>query len=231
MKYKAAIFDLFGTLVLSIPQDDQRRSLAQIASVLSVPAADFGRLWLDTTSERRTGVFQSNENNIEHICNKLGVPQKSDQIRVAAQIVSDLTAHFLLSNIREDAIAILSQLKSIGYKLGLISDCNPVVPLLWETSPLAPLFDAAVFSCSVGLQKPDARIYQLVTDQLRIEPTDCIYVGDGGSHELSGASQVGMYPVQIRVSEEESHKPYRLNSEEWDGPIISSLTELIDLID
>ena len=80
------------------------------------------------------------------------------------------------------------------------------------------------------MQKPDARIYQLVTDQLRIEPKDCIYVGDGGSHELSGASQVGMYPVLIRFSVEERNKPYRLNSEEWNGRAISSLTELLELV-
>ena len=229
MKYKAVIFDLGGTLVQSVPLEGQQRSLAQIASVLSVPADDFGRLWLETTSERRTGVFQSNENNIEHICNELGVPQKGNQIRVAAQIVADLTAH-MMENIREDTTAVLSRLKSKGYKLGLISDCNPEVPLLWETSPLAPLFDAAVFSCSAGMQKPDARIYQLAADQLRIEPTDCIYIGDGGSRELSGASQVGMYPVLIRVSVEESNNPYRLNSEEWNGPAISSLTELLELV-
>jgi putative hydrolase of the HAD superfamily len=229
MKYRAVIFDLGGTLVQSVPHEQQMRVLAEIASVLSVPADEFGKLWLDTTSERRTGVFRSNENNIEHICNKLEAPQKAEKIRAAAQIIAGLT-EYMMGNIREDTVEVLSQLKSKDYRLGLISDCNPEVPLLWETSPLASLFDAAVFSCSVGMQKPDTRIYRLATDQLRIEPQDCIYVGDGGSHELSGASQVGMYPVLIRVSDEEINEPYRLDSEEWNGPAISSLTELLELV-
>ncbi|MBN2238951.1 MAG: HAD family hydrolase [Dehalococcoidales bacterium] len=230
MKYKAVLFDLGGTLVRNVPLEGQKKVLTQIASVLSVPAGDFGKLWLDTTNERRTGGFRSNENNIEHICNQLEAPQKENQIRTAAQIIAGLTAD-MMGNIREDAIAVLSQLKTKGYKLGLISDCNPEVPLLWETSPLAPLFDAAVFSCLVGMQKPDAEIYRLATDRLSIEPEDCIYVGDGGSRELSGASQVGMYPVLIRVFEEEANKPYRLNAEDWNGPSIASLTELLGLID
>lgn len=230
MKYTAVIFDLFGTLVNSTSIEEHEGVMAEIASVLSVPADDFGRLWLDTSYERVTGTFQSNEANIEYVCRRLGVPPVNTQTRLATEIIADSTTR-LMKNLRADAIEVLSQLKSEGYKTGLISDCSPAVPLTWKETPLSPLIDVAVFSCSVGLQKPDLRIYQLATQQLAVEPEHCLYVGDGSSQELTGASQVGMHPVLIRVPDEESTNPYRINAEEWDGPAISSLREVLDLVD
>lgn len=229
MKYEAVIFDLFGTLVSSTSLAEHERVMAQIASVLSVPTDDFGRLWLDTSYERGTGAFKNNEANIEYICRRLGVPPANTQTRLAAQIIADSTAS-LMKKLRPDATEVLSQLKSEGHKTGLISDCSPAVPLIWKETPLAPLFDVAIFSCSVALQKPDPRIYQLAINQLAVEPGSCLYVGDGAGQELTGASQVGMHPVLIRVPDEESTNPYRIDAEEWDGPAVWSLKEVLALV-
>jgi len=229
MKYQAVIFDLFGTLVNNTSLEEHEGVMAEVASVLSVPADDFGRLWLDTADERVIGAFQSNEANIEHICRRLGVRPVDTQIRLATQIFAGNPAS-LMKKLRANAIDVLSQLKSEGYKIGLISDCSPTVPLIWKETPLSSLIDVAIFSCSVGLQKPDPRIYYLATEQLAVEPENCLYVGDGSSQELTGASQVGMYPVLIRVPDEESTNPYRINAEEWDGPAISSLSEVLTLV-
>jgi putative hydrolase of the HAD superfamily len=67
----------------------------------------------------------------------------------------------------------------------------------WPESPLAPLFDTALFSCDVKLKKPDRRIYELCTQRLGVEPAQCLYVGNGGSDELAGARRAGMTPVLL----------------------------------
>jgi len=51
-------------------------------------------------------------------------------------------------------------------------------------------------------EKPDPRIYHLALERLKVKPQDCLYVGDGSSHELTGARKVGMHPVQIHVPDE-----------------------------
>jgi len=54
-----------------------------------------------------------------------------------------------------------------------------------------------VFSCEVGLAKPDPAIYHLAAARLGVEPAECLFVGDGGSDELSGAGAAAMTPVLL----------------------------------
>ncbi len=89
-----------------------------------------------------------------------------------------------------------------------------------------------VFSCEVGLKKPDPRIYQLVAKQLAVKPESCLYIGDGSSNELSGATAVGMHPVLILDPREDSSSMHRIDAEtdRWNGPVISSLKEVLELV-
>ena len=59
-------------------------------------------------------------------------------------------------------------------------------------SPLAPLFDTAVFSCQLGWVKPEKEIYEVCMSKLQISPNECVFVGDGGMGELEGARQLGI---------------------------------------
>lgn len=49
--------------------------------------------------------------------------------------------------------------------------------------------DDEVLSYSVGLAKPDVRIYELACERLGVSPQEAAFVGDGGSKELEGAGQ------------------------------------------
>ena len=77
------------------------------------------------------------------------------------------------------------------------------------------------------MKKPDPRIYFMALEQLAIEPQDCLYIGDGSSHELTGALKVGMHPVWIRIPNEDE---LRIDEEEWKGTVISSLKEVLILM-
>lgn len=228
MKYEAVIFDLFGTLIDSYTAKAHEISLNQMASVLHIASKDLIRLWSDTFTQRNTGVFQSAKENIEYICHEFKVSLEDTQLELAAQMRHDFTERSMQP--RMDAIEVLSHLKERDYKTGLITNCTPSVPMIWKESSFAPFFDVTVFSCLASLMKPDQRIYELAVKQLVVQPEDCLYIGDGGSQELTGASQVGMHPVLIRVPYEDSTDPNLINREEWDGPVISSLSEVLDLV-
>ena len=64
VKYKAIIFDLFGTLVEDVIGPPYTDLVMRIASVLSMPADDFRQMWSDTVYARHTGAFRSTEANI-----------------------------------------------------------------------------------------------------------------------------------------------------------------------
>ena len=98
--------------------------------------------------------------------------------------------------------------------------------------PFAQMIDVALFSSLVGMQKPDPRIYRLIAKQLALKTEGCLYIGDGDEHELTGAAQAGMHPVLICDPCEDDADVHRVNSEakQWNGPVISSLTEVLKLV-
>jgi len=229
MKHKAVIFDLFGTLVDAFSVQANEGVLAEMAAVLSAPSREIIRLWTrDTFSLRMTGALYTLEANLEHICRALGVPVQADQIAAAVEKRLVFTRRGLAP--RADAVDTLTRLKAAGLKIGLISDCSSEVPRLWPDTPFARWVDVPIFSCDMGCKKPNPRIYALACERLGVRPQDCLYVGDGSSQELTGASRVGMTPVLIRVPYEATYDPYRPDADDWQGTTIRALKDVLALV-
>ena len=129
---------------------------------------------------------------------------------------------------RPGAVETLRELRSRGYRLGLITVCSGDVPEVWPETPFADLFDSTVFSCSVGLRKPDPRIYRIACDQLGVAPGEAIFVGDGANDELAGAERVGLRAVLIHRNGEQ---PPWDEVREWRGPRITGVPQVLSLLD
>jgi putative hydrolase of the HAD superfamily len=227
MKYRAVIFDLFGTLVDNFSRAEYQRVLKDMTSVLQVPEEDFGRAWRGSFPERVNGTHATHQASIEHICRALGVPVSREQIERAAELRLAYTLRSMVP--RPGAVTTLARLRDRGKKTALISDCSPETPAVWGKTPFASLFDTAVFSCVAGLKKPDRRIYLMASDSLGVAPEDCLYIGDGSSRELTGAREAGMHPVMIRDPGETDDTHYIDREDDWAGPRISFLHEVLDL--
>jgi putative hydrolase of the HAD superfamily len=96
--------------------------------------------------------------------------------------------------------------------------------------PIAPLLDATVFSVEVGRCKPDPLIYLEACRRLRVAPQECLYVGDGGSRELTGAAAVGMTAVRLAAPDLADHLVFNADAD-FCGPSVSALTQILDLLD
>ncbi len=227
MRYSAVIFDLFGTLIDNFSRAEYEGVFGEMADILSVPPDEFLQSWVDSFNQRATGVFPTTEDAIRHLSLKLNSQVTDAQVEQAARVRLDYTKRSI--NPRSGVTETLNHLRSAGYKTGLISDCTCEITNVWDSTAFAMLFDVTVFSCEAGVKKPDPRIYGMATDQLGVEPKDCLYIGDGSSQELTGASNVGMYPVLIRVPDE-SIDTYHIDREDWNGPVISSLQEVLNLL-
>ena len=103
-----------------------------------------------------------------------------------------------LLEIRPEILETLQALKSRGCELCLVSNADAIDIRHWTDSPLAPLFCHVIFSCQVGMIKPDPGIYLLAAQRLGVSLRDCVFVGDGGSDELAGAKRAGMHTIQVR---------------------------------
>ena len=93
---------------------------------------------------------------------------------------------------------------------------------------IAPFVDAAVFSVEVGLRKPDPRMYEMVAERLAVTAGSCLYVGDGGSHELTGAANAEMTAVLLDDPAGRSAVVY--DRDRWDGPSIASLESVLEFV-
>ena len=131
---------------------------------------------------------------------------------------------------KPDAVATLARLKNEGYKFGLLSNCSIEIPILWPETAFADLIDQPIFSSRERLKKPDPRIYHLACERLGVKPGDCLYIADGENYELTAAAKVGIHPVLIRTSSQETRGEVLREAREWQGDTVYSLPEVLSLI-
>ena len=226
MKYEAVIFDFGGTLVRSLAWEEYEELAGEIAEILSVPRDEFVRLYFQHAERPGKGEFPSYQDYFRYITSLLEITPTDRKIENAAENLLKSTRR-MVEDIRPDAVELLSWLKSRDYKISLISDCWTDIPELWDETPFAPLIDSPVFSCHVGMDKADIRIFQIAVERLNVSQESCMYVADGMRSELANAAKLGMHAVQILVPEEVDSAPIR---ESWNGPTISALSEIREII-
>lgn len=128
--------------------------------------------------------------------------------------------------LRAGAADVLGRLRARGLKLGVLSVCSEDVPARFPESDLAGLFDAEVFSSECGMMKPEREIYLLATRSLGVEPSECLFVGDGANDELAGAARAGLEPVLFVPAGTSPRWP---EVQDWHGLRVSSLEEVLSL--
>jgi putative hydrolase of the HAD superfamily len=223
MKYKAIIFDLFGTLVENMLSSDYLQILVELTNILSVEQDKFINLWLEYSDERMTGKM-NNTHCLNIVCRDLDMGVSEELFDNCLKVFTDRVR----SRMEPPSItlATLANLHEKGYDIGLISNCSDEVPLLWDNSPLASVIQEPIFSCSIGLKKPDINIYLLAADKMRIHPGECLFVDDSVEY-LRGARQAGMTGVLIQ---DRTLNSSFSNPEDWDGYAVNSIREMETLL-
>ena len=111
-EYKGVIFDLYGTLVESFRSQESLASITEMAATLDAPKDEFRRLWRETFSDRETGVFRTIEENIWHVCQRLGIQRDASQVTAAAELRLDHHRRSLVP--RPGSVETLVALRSAG---------------------------------------------------------------------------------------------------------------------
>ncbi len=227
MKRAAVIFDLFGTLVADFASSAGSMN-SELAAALGLPDEPFMKLWRQTTAMRTLGDFQTVEASIEYVCETLGATVSAAQMATAVELRLRYIRRALKP--RPDAVATLTRLKSDNYKTGLLSNCSIEIPILWRETAFANVVDTAVFSSRERLKKPDPRIYHLVCERLGVSPSSCLYIADGENHELTAATETGMYCALIRNSSQETRGELHQEAREWQGAVVADFAEVLQWV-
>ncbi|WP_089157568.1 HAD family hydrolase [Micromonospora sp. NBS 11-29] len=215
---RPVIFDLLHTL-LDGADEERDRVVGEMALVVGVDPAALVAAYHSTWRDRL--VRWDVEQTVRILAGRLGGTPTDEQVTRAAAHRRAL-ARRALDGVSAATLEVLDVMRAAGHPLALISNATSETAEAWPRSPLAPRFDVVVFSCDVGLAKPDPAIYRTATDRLGAAPAECVYVGDGADGELAGAATVGM--TVLRTTEHKDTDPG------WGGPTIATLGDLPGLL-
>ena len=191
--YRAVCFDLFNTLVNvgSVPNHVGGTT----AEVLGVDA----RAWNEACFSDAHEICRPTEHMevIRSLAHQLDPQIPMSRIEDATRQRQARFDYALTTHVAMEVLEVLRRLRDQGYKTALISNASTAEVQAWSDSPLQPLFDVSIFSCDVGMKKPDPAIYHYTAQQLGLETGQCVFVGDGGSEEHHGAYASGMKSLWV----------------------------------
>ena len=227
MKVRAVVFDLFNTLTAPVDDVDFRASVRDMGLAAGVNPDAFTRGWFDVWRQLLDGSLGTSEAGVRRVCEATRAEVAQARIGQAVEVRREFSR--LALRPRGDAVATLRQVRRLGVRTALLSNCTADVPDLWPSLPYAELINEPLFSCVEGLVKPDSDLYQRACERLGVSPATCIYVGDGDDHELTGADRAGMRAVLIRTPEATAASALS-ERDSWRGEAIETLSEIPGLI-
>jgi putative hydrolase of the HAD superfamily len=227
---RGVVFDLFGTLVAGWGEQMAADKIDEVAEILGVAVPRFRDLMGTTYTLRAAGQLGGPGEMLQRLCAMIDEYPAVELVQRAAR---HRVAQFreVLRDPLPEVRSLLAVLRDREIGVGLISDCSGETPQLWgELDWTAPI-QAPVFSYSEGVRKPNGALYHRVCSQLQLAPQECLYVGDGGSQELTGALRVGMIAYQFKPARSDRQPPLQYDpDQDWPGPTIPALSAILPLL-
>ena len=98
---------------------------------------------------------------------------------------------------RPEVLDMIQRARETGIRVGLLSNSwgeGEYDP--YEGYDLDAMFDAVVISADTGMRKPEPAIYLIATDELGVQPRECVFADDTAAN-LPAASALGMATVHF----------------------------------
>lgn len=106
------------------------------------------------------------------------------------------------NNLIDDCISVLNYLQP-KYNLHIITNgFREVQNKKLEQSNIKPYFDVVVTSESVGVKKPNPKIFDFALKESRATPKESIMIGDSFEADVMGAFNVGILPIHFTNNKE-----------------------------
>jgi putative hydrolase of the HAD superfamily len=202
-RLKAVLFDVDDTLFSTTDFARHARAnavRAMIALGLDLPESVVLRELDEVIAE-----FSSNyDHHFDKLLQRLrppGLAKRSRSLIVAAGIAAYHDTKFRELAPFPDVVPLLTFLRRAGITTGVVThgwsikQAEKIVRL-----GLAPFFapDAIFISDEIGISKPNPKLYQTALQDLGLEPSEVMYVGDSPAHDIAPPQSLGMTAVWAR---------------------------------
>lgn len=97
-------------------------------------------------------------------------------------------------------LEIIKYLKSLDYKIALVSNYTTNLRDKLVKQNIFDLFDEIIISAEVGYQKPNKEIFEVLFDRLNIKGEDVVFIDDT-QNSLKYSGEIGYVPVLFTSNE------------------------------
>ncbi|WP_455645152.1 TIGR02253 family HAD-type hydrolase [Methanosphaera sp.] len=139
---------------------------------------------------------------------------EEDPLIIVNGMITYHNTKFAMLKLEPECFSILLYLKSKGYKVGLITNGKEIKQ--WEKLVrlgVYPFFDVVVTSESVGVEKPDAKIFEIAMEKLGVTAGTSLMIGNNFDVDIMGAYNAGIQSMIINseITEDQQKKLDELN--------------------
>jgi putative hydrolase of the HAD superfamily len=152
--------------------------------------------WAEEQAERDPGMRSASlremmDRHVHWQFKKLGLESPTLEAKAAAAFSKP--ADRILRRNRH----ILEKLSQKGLKLGIISNFYGNIEALCQEFGMKPYLNVILDSTVVGMKKPDAKLFGLALEQLKLAPEQVAFVGDSFERDIIPAKSIGMQTFWI----------------------------------
>lgn len=160
MGIKAVVFD-YGN-VLSLPQEES--SLGLLASIAEVSEEKMKKIVWEKRAEYDRGAVSGVDYYKKMLAEEGGT---QDEGALNALVRADLESW---ANLNPESVALADAIKASGIKIGILSNMpHEFLALAKKRFSVFKTADAGIFSCELGINKPEKGIYEALLKALALE--------------------------------------------------------------
>jgi putative hydrolase of the HAD superfamily len=145
------------------------------------------------------------EDNFSNIFMELGI-QKNISKKISKEIKKEYM-NITKWHIYDDTKKTLEGLINKKHKNIILSNHIPELEEIVKGLELDKYFLKVYSSGNIGYEKPNSKIYEYVLNDAKINPNDCIIIGDSYSSDIQGGTKMGIKSILVR-SENKNYEHY-----------------------
>ena len=100
--------------------------------------------------------------------------------------------HNLYSKVPDGFRDAMAALRARGVKVAIVSNSEGLLDELFAKLGILDCFDTVVDSAKVGVEKPDARIFEIACERTGTKASRALHLGDTMATDIDGARNAGM---------------------------------------
>lgn len=244
VKVSAVVFDQGNTLLLdpfaSVMHALQGRLQPLFASYgISLDVQGITMQWAKSNVRINypfIGHFYQEETIVHDVLKNLGVREDVmallglDLLRLYRTCLKEVIE---LDSRTREVRATLEQLKRRRKRMGVFSNDRAAgLGFVLGAMRVRSLFEFAETSESIGMEKPDRRVFQRVVDHFGCRPSDVAYIGDDPVRDIEAAKACGLKAILYReITDHSPHAYWRGHEAKAKTEADASVDRISDLLD